>query len=293
MNVRAAVLATGWLVVGSCASGTNGATGATTTAAAPTISTTTSSTPAPTETPPGLNESIAAGAIEVPITLADGSTMEASFDVLEAGPADGELVVLLHGFPQSSYEWRHQMGPLADAGYHAVAVDQRGYSPGARPDDDADYEVSLLAGDVIGVADALGADTFHLVGHDWGAVVAWAVRAAAADRLDSLTAVSVPHPDAYSAALDDPDGDQSQKVGYIEALTAPGAAARFTADGGEGFLRAAQQGVASDADIEVYAGVLGIEEAMSAALAWYRANRLTAGGTLPPTTTPTLFSLYI
>jgi len=78
-------------------------------------------------------------------------------------------------------------------------------------------------------------------------------------------------------------------VGYIGALTAPDAAARFTADGGEGFLQTAQEGVASDADIEVYAGVLGTEEAMSAALAWYRANRLTAGGTLPPTTTPTLF----
>src|SRR5438093_5183763 len=90
-----------------------------------------------------------------------------------AGPADGELVLLLHGFPETSYEWRAQLDSLAAAGYRAVAPDQRGYTPGARPVELAEYAVDRLVDDVFGFADTLGAERFHLVGHDWGGFVAW------------------------------------------------------------------------------------------------------------------------
>ncbi len=89
------------------------------------------------------------------------------------GPPDGELVLFLHGFPETSYEWRAQLAAVGAAGYRAVAPDQRGYAPGARPTDLAAYRIERLVDDVAGFADALGADRFHLVGHDWGGFVAW------------------------------------------------------------------------------------------------------------------------
>ena len=105
------------------------------------------------------------------VTLTQISVGDFTFDVRVAGPEDGEVVILLHGFPQTSYEWRHQLAALGEAGYRAVAPDQRGYSPGARPPNVEDYAATLLAEDVIGLADAIDADRFHIVGHDWGAAV--------------------------------------------------------------------------------------------------------------------------
>ena len=112
------------------------------------------------------------------------------FDARAEGPADGELVLLLHGFPQTSLSWRHQLGALAAAGYRAVAPDQRGYSPGARPADVAEYRIERLVGDVLGFADALGVERFHLVGHDWGGAVAWQVAGRHPERLRTVTSLS-------------------------------------------------------------------------------------------------------
>ena len=91
--------------------------------------------------------------------------------VAEAG--SGPLVLLLHGFPESWYSWRHQLTALAAAGYHAVAPDQRGYGTAGGPKDAAQYTMLHLAGDVIGLMDALGEDRAAVAGHDWGAPVAW------------------------------------------------------------------------------------------------------------------------
>ena len=97
------------------------------------------------------------------------------FDARATGPADGALALLLHGFPQTSFAWRHQLEVLAAAGYRAVAPDQSGYSPRARPAEVEEYRSDRLVGDVLGMADVLGVDRFHLVGHDWGGAVAWQV----------------------------------------------------------------------------------------------------------------------
>jgi pimeloyl-ACP methyl ester carboxylesterase len=91
------------------------------------------------------------------------------------GPTDGPLVLLLHGFPQTSWEWHHQLPALGDAGYRAVAPDQRGYSPGARPVGVDAYAIDELVADALALAEVFGAARFHLVGHEWGAIVAWQV----------------------------------------------------------------------------------------------------------------------
>ncbi|MFT4200646.1 alpha/beta fold hydrolase [Gordonia sp. (in: high G+C Gram-positive bacteria)] len=119
-----------------------------------------------------------------------------TFDVIDSGPADGEPVVLLHGFPQRATAWDKVAPLLHDKGYRTIAPDQRGYSPGARPKGRKQYTVPRLADDVAALIDEIGRPV-HLVGHDWGAIVAWAVAAAHPDKVTSLTAVSVGHPAAF------------------------------------------------------------------------------------------------
>jgi pimeloyl-ACP methyl ester carboxylesterase len=124
-----------------------------------------------------------------------------TFDVTDSGPADGEVVVLLHGFPQSADEWNHVVPILTAAGFRCLAPNQRGYSADARPPGRRAYRMSELTGDLSALVDASGADQVHLVGHDWGAVVAWAFANEQPDRVATLTALSVPHPAAFLAAL--------------------------------------------------------------------------------------------
>src|SRR5271170_2557271 len=112
------------------------------------------------------------------------------FDGLSAGPKSGELILLLHGFPQFADSWTPVLNTMGSLGFHAVAVDQRGYSPGARPENVDEYKRSKLVGDVTDFADLLEAKQFHLVGHDWGGAVAWAFAAAHPERLKTLTVLS-------------------------------------------------------------------------------------------------------
>src|SRR5262245_53782998 len=116
-----------------------------------------------------------------------------AFDVLTAGAADAPLVLLLHGFAESFHMWQPQVAALAAAGYRAVAPSQRGYSSGARPDttDFSNYAFDHLVADAMQIADRCGrADRFHLVGHDWGGSLAWAIADRFPGRLASLTILS-------------------------------------------------------------------------------------------------------
>lgn len=126
---------------------------------------------------------------------------ELVFDVTDDGPDDGPVVVLLHGFPQQNTSWRAIIPLLTAAGFRCLAPNQRGYSPGARPTRRRDYRTSELVADILALIDAAGAERVHLVGHDWGAAVAWGVAAHAPDRLASLSALSVPHPMAFVRSL--------------------------------------------------------------------------------------------
>lgn len=124
-----------------------------------------------------------------------------TFDVLDRGPADGPPVVLLHGFPQFNTSWEPIMERLVAQGYRCLAPNQRGYSPGARPPRRRDYRLAYLAGDITALIDELGGGPVHLVGHDWGAAVAWQVAATAPEKLASMSAFSVPHPAAFQKAI--------------------------------------------------------------------------------------------
>ena len=110
-----------------------------------------------------------------------------TFDVRTLGPGDGEPVMLLHGFPETSLSWSAVAPMLADAGFHVVAPDQRGYSPDARPASVAGYAMEHLVADVLGIGAAVERGRFHLVGHDWGASVGWVLAAHHPDRLRTFT----------------------------------------------------------------------------------------------------------
>ena len=216
------------------------------------------------------SEATGAGGAAGDIAMTQIALGDLTFDVRTAGPEDGEVAILLHGFPQTSYEWRHQIRALAEAGFRVVAPDQRGYSAGARPTDTADYALPLLVQDVLGLADAVGAERFHVVGHDWGAIVAWAVAVAAADRVITANPVSVPHPDAFARVLSDPESCQVAASSYFDLFIQPDSEDGFLAND-QALLRGLYAGMGEDAVAE-YLRVLGSKPALGAALDWYRAN---------------------
>lgn len=209
-----------------------------------------------------------------------------TFDAVQAGPDDGRLVLLLHGFPQTSWSWRRVWPALAEAGYRVVAPDQRGYSPGARPDGVEAYRMPELVGDALGLLDVLGADRADVVGHDWGAAVAWQLAARHADRVRTLTAVSVPHPLAFAQALRT-DDDQRQKSLYMRDFATPGYEHRLLADDAA-LLRAAFGGV-GDVDADHVVERLGRPEVLRRCLDWYAGPRREDLDGLAPVAVPTLY----
>jgi pimeloyl-ACP methyl ester carboxylesterase len=222
------------------------------------------------------------------ITIAPGLT----FDALVAGDAGAPLVLLLHGFAESMHCWRAQVNVLAAAGYRAVAPSQRGYSPGARPDtnEPLNYHINRLMDDAMAIAAAsgYGERRFHLVGHDWGGSIAWALADRFRERLASLTVLSRPHPNAFNRALQMEDGDQAHRSRHHTAFLEPDAADLLLADNAKQLReRLAAAGVPSAA-VEAHLGVLGNKAAMEAALAWYRA-RGAIRSPLGPIRVPTLY----
>ena len=123
-----------------------------------------------------------------------------TFDYEDRG-GDGEPVVLLHGYPGSHRSWDRVAPALTSAGYRVVAPDQRGYSPGARPRGRRAYALDRAVGDLLALADTIGAARFHVVGHDWGGAVAWVAAANHADRLASVTSLTTPHSRALMRSM--------------------------------------------------------------------------------------------
>jgi pimeloyl-ACP methyl ester carboxylesterase len=196
------------------------------------------------------------------------------FDALTAGPENGPLVLLLHGFPQFADSWTTVMPQLAVAGYRVIAVNQRGYSKGARPPLVSDYAQTNLVADVVGFADAVGAPRFHLVGHDWGGAVAWSVAATHPERLYSLTVLSTPHLDAFTAALNT-DPDQQKRSSYFQLFRAPNHAAEtaLLADDAK-LLQGAYVGKLSPAEVDRNVRRFSEDGTLMGALNWYRASTL-------------------
>lgn len=208
---------------------------------------------------------------------------ELSFDALVAGPEDGEVVLLLHGFPQSAAMWEPQVEAVAGAGYRAVALDQRGYSPGARPAEVDQYRIANLVDDALAVA---GPDPFHVVGHDWGAVVGWHVAAKYPERIRTLTALSVPHPLAFATALVSPASDQRAQSGYVAFFRMKEVPEETLLNGGLAAMLAAS---AYPGDIEERVRAMSQPGMLTAALNWYRAIDLSLVQGVNHVTVPTLY----
>lgn len=124
-----------------------------------------------------------------------------TFNLVCAGQSDAPLIILLHGFPECWLTWKDQIQPLVDAGYRIIAPDQRGYNLTDKPKSIDDYRIDVLASDVEAIREYSGCKTFHLVGHDWGAAVAWWYGMHYAEKLRSLTVINVPHPSVFEDTL--------------------------------------------------------------------------------------------
>ena len=212
-------------------------------------------------------------------------TAAGSFDAIADGPPDGRPVLLLHGFPEAGAEWSHQVAALGAQGFRAVAPDQRGYSPGVRPERPADYAIDLIVGDVLAIADEFGWRRFDLVGHDWGGAAAWWTADAHPERLRSLSVVSTPHPAALGEAL---RGDEEQRMmsQYMIEWRERSTERRMLADDAKA-LRSMFDGRVERSRVDEYVQRLAEPGALTAALNWYRSGK--PGTKAGRITVPTLY----
>lgn len=220
------------------------------------------------------------------VTIDRDEAGELTFDLWTSGPADGPVVLALHGFPQGAQSYREVAGLLAAQGIRTIAFDQRGYSPGARPERVEFYRDDILADDAIAVARALGHDRVNLVGHDWGSHIAWVTAARYPETVTTLTAVSVPHPAAYADAYKN-DQDQAKRAEYIKYFWKVGVAEDGLLADDARRLRAALDDVPPEL-IDYYVDRLRQPGALTAALNYYRAMHPGSAGT-PPVTMPTTY----
>jgi pimeloyl-ACP methyl ester carboxylesterase len=194
---------------------------------------------------------------------------ECELNVAEAGA--GPAVLLLHGFPDRWQLWRHQLPVLVEAGYRVIAPDLRGFGESDRPDAVADYALPRLVGDIRGLLDAVGVQRATVVGHDWGAGLAWAVASALPDRVDALVPLSVGHGLGRFAA-----GEQQRRLSwYMLWFLFPGVAEQvLPADDWAAFREWAWTGRQPGADPEADRQIADLSRpgALTAALNWYRAN---------------------
>jgi pimeloyl-ACP methyl ester carboxylesterase len=214
-----------------------------------------------------------------------------TFSVREAGPPDGEPVLLLHGFPETSHMWIGLMEALAENGYRCLAPDMRGYSSGARPEGADNYHYEELVADVFAMADAAGFDRFHLIGHDWGAIVGWAVVCTDDSRIASWSALSVPHYRSFAEAVRD-DPEEEFYRGLLVNFVGPDMAPALSANGAEP-MRVFWTSSAPD-EIDDYISVFAQPGALQAALNYYvacakHARALDGPVTFGTVSTPTLF----
>lgn len=194
---------------------------------------------------------------------------------VQAGPPDGPLVVLLHGFPEFWYGWRKQIPPLAAAGLRVVAPDQRGYNLSDVPKDVRAYAVDELVRDVIGLLDALGRESCYLAGHDWGAAVAWFTALTYPQRVQKLAILNVPHPRVMMDYLRR-SPRQMLKSWYIGFFQIPGLAERLVsrddyAQAARALTASSRPGTFTAADIAEYKQAWKNAGGMTGMINWYRA----------------------
>jgi pimeloyl-ACP methyl ester carboxylesterase len=192
-----------------------------------------------------------------------------------SGPADGEPVVLLHGFPEFWYGWRKQIGPLAAAGFRVIAPDQRGYNASDKPPRVEDYAIDKLAADVVAVLDHLGLPRAAVVGHDWGGGIGWWLALTRPDRLSRLVVLNCPHPEAMARAVTG-DLGQLMRSWYIFAMQLPRLPEwGFRRNGYRSLADTMRQtsapGTFTDAELDVYRQAWAQPGALTGMVNWYRA----------------------
>lgn len=193
-----------------------------------------------------------------------------------AGPEDGPLAVLLHGFPECWYSWRAQISILAEAGYRVVVPDQRGYNLSDKPKGVAHYQIDRITADILALIQALGRERATIIAHDWGGAAAWRFAMDYPQAVEKLVVMNAPHPATFAEALKN-DGAQRRKSWYMFAFQlpwlpetlltlSPVASARL-------FFRrmAVRRDAFSDANLEVMATAMAQPGAMEAMIDWYRA----------------------
>ncbi len=195
--------------------------------------------------------------------------------VVEAGPEDGPLLILLHGFPEFWYGWRQQIGPLAAAGYRVQVPDQRGYNLSGKPRRVASYNLDRLARDVLGLLDEAGTTKARVVGHDWGAVVGWWLGVRYPDRLERLALLNVPHPLVMEQTLWH-SSTQRKKSNYMFFFQLPWLPERLFsrkdfAYAEKSLLGSSRPGTFSDEDLARYKAAWSQPRAVRSMIHWYRA----------------------
>jgi pimeloyl-ACP methyl ester carboxylesterase len=198
---------------------------------------------------------------------------------------EGRPLVLLHGFPDSGRLWRHQIAPLADAGFKVIVPDMRGYGASDKPAEVDAYNIVYLVADVGAVLDQVGVERAHVVGHDWGAAVAWALAAIAPDRVDHLVALSVGHPSSFRAG----GFEQHEKSWYMLLFQFEGIAEHWLSDDGWANFRV----WAGHPDADGVIAELEANASLTPGLNWYRANippesYIAPPIALPPIAAPTM-----
>jgi len=187
-------------------------------------------------------------------------------DLYYLDEGEGQTVLMLHGFPDSARLWRNQIPALANAGYRVVAPDLRGFGKSSRPEGVEAYSIINVFGDITSLLDELKIDKTHVVGHDWGAGVAWGLTAFAADRVASLTALSVGHPLSFG---DRTNLQQLQASWYMLLFQFEGVAEEFISRNDWEFAR---RWMGDEIDAGQYIEDLSRPGALTAGLNWYRAN---------------------
>ena len=215
------------------------------------------------------------------------------FDLAEQGDRDGRPILLLHGFPQTHRAWDGLAarltanGPASPAPLRLLAPDQRGYSPGARPEHPVSYSMPALVGDVLALLDAAHVEHADVVGHDWGAIVGWHLAAHHPDRVRTLTAVSVPHPAALAAALAQ-NGKQRDMSSYIGLFKDPEKACRVLLEQDARRLRRLYTPL-SEALAAPHLAAMRDPATLTAALRWYQATKFGEGAGVPVVEVPVVY----
>jgi pimeloyl-ACP methyl ester carboxylesterase len=198
----------------------------------------------------------------------------------------GEPIILLHGFPETSHMWEGVLKFLGNKGYRCLAPDQRGYSPGARPQDVKEYQLDLLSSDVLAFADAVSFEKFHIIGHDWGAACGWTVIKFHPERVMTFSALSVPHLGAFASAKKN-DPEQRKKSWYMDFFQLP-FIPEILFSIAIALKPSALWQYSSSEEVADYVSVLRKFDALQAIINWYRANysfTLEYGDVFIPTTT--------